>query len=141
MKHLVLLVSLALCVARPAGAQAPTTPTPFATPPPIGTPPPLGEPDVKRSGKYYVQVFLEENFKGRAFRVPAPVELINDRELKKLGIPNDSIQSMKIPAGVTVTLYDGANFAGKNQTYTGNVPILGEMRSVTSSLKTALQSK
>jgi len=96
---------------------------------------------VKRSGKFYVQVYLEENFKGRVFRVPVPSELINDTELKKLGIPNDSIQSMKIPEGVTVTLYDGAGFGGKNHTYTGNVPKLDDMRSITSSLKTQLPAK
>jgi hypothetical protein len=48
---------------------------------------------------------------------------------------------MKIPDGVAVILYDGAGFSGKNQTYTGNVPTLGDMRSITSSLKTALQAK
>ena len=48
---------------------------------------------------------------------------------------------MKIPPGVVITLYDGAGFGGKNQTYTGNVPTLGDMRSITSSLKTALQAK
>ena len=111
------------------------------TPAPSATPKPLGETEVKRSGKYYVQFFLEENFKGRAFRVPVPAELINDAELKKLGIPNDSIQSMKIPEGVTVTLYDGAGYGGKNKTFTGNVPKLDEMRSMTSSLKAQLPAK
>ncbi|HSI15358.1 MAG TPA: hypothetical protein VK961_25145 [Chthoniobacter sp.] len=111
------------------------------TPAPPATPKPLGETEVKRSGKYYVQFFLEENFKGRAYRVPVPAELINDAELKKLGIPNDSIQSMKIPEGVTVTLYDAAGYGGKNKTYTGNVPKLDEMRSMTSSLKAQLPAK
>ena len=111
------------------------------TPAPPATPKPFGETEVKRSGKFYVQVYLEENFKGRVFRVPVPSELINDTELKKLGIPNDSIQSMKIPEGVTVTLYDGAGFGGKNHTYTGNVPKLDDMRSITSSLKAQLTPK
>jgi hypothetical protein len=111
------------------------------TPTPATTPKPLGESEVKRSGKFYVQVYLEENFKGRVFRVPVPSELINDTELKKLGIPNDSIQSMKIPEGVTVTLYDGAGYGGKNHTYTGNVPKLDDMRSITSSLKAQLTPK
>lgn len=111
------------------------------TPVPPATPKLLGEAEVKRSGKFYVQVYLEENFKGRVFRVPVPSELINDTELKKLGIRNDSIQSMKIPEGVTVTLYDGAGFGGKNHTYTGNVPKLDDMRSITSSLKAQLTPK
>jgi hypothetical protein len=70
-----------------------------------------------------------------------PSELINDAELKKSGIPNDSIQSMKIPEVVTVTLYDAAGFKGKNQTYTGNVSKLEDMKSITSSLKAQLQPK
>jgi hypothetical protein len=134
MKHLVVLLltiaSLALTI--PAFAEDAAK---------GATPKPLGESEVKRSGKFYVQVFTEENFKGHTFRIPVPAELINDTELKKLGIPNDSIQSMKIPAGVTVTLYDGAGFGGKNQTYTGNVPALGDMRSLTSSLKATLPPK
>lgn len=98
-------------------------------------------PDVKRSGQYYVQVYLQESYKGKMVRVPVPAELINDNELKKLGIPNDSIQSLKVPAGVSITLYDGAGFGGKNQTYTENAPVLGDMRSITSSLKTVLLTK
>jgi hypothetical protein len=74
-------------------------------------------------------------------RVPVPAELINEKELQKLGIPNDSIQSLKVPAGVSITLYDGAGFGGKNQTYTANTPTLGDMRSITSSIKTALVGK
>jgi len=134
MKHLSLVLAAFCIVAFSAriSAQAPATPA---------TPKPFGETEVKRSGKFYVQVYLEENFKGRVFRVPVPSELINDTELKKLGIPNDSIQSMKIPEGVTVTLYDGAGFGGKNHTYTGNVPKLDDMRSISSSLKAQLTPK
>jgi hypothetical protein len=133
MKRFVLLLLCALAVwVGPVLAQNAT---------PGASPKPLGEPEVKRSGKFYVQVYLQENFKGPVYRVPVPSELINDKELKKFGIPNDSIQSMKIPEGVVVTLYDGAGYGGKNQTYTGNVPTLGDMRSITSSLKAALQPK
>ena len=135
MKRLVFLflaVVFAALWVRPAPAQTAT---------PAASPKPLGESDVKRSGKFYVQVYLQENFKGPVYRVPVPSELINDKELKKLGIPNDSIQSMKVPEGVTVTLYDGAGYGGKNQTYTGNVATLGDMRSLTSSLKAILPPK
>jgi hypothetical protein len=126
------LISVVLC-ARFAVGQSATPATPIA---PLG-----GETGVKRSGQFYVQVYLQENFKGPVHRVPVPSELINENEHKKFGIPNDSIQSMKIPEGVVVTLYDGAGYGGKNQTYTGNVPTLGEMRSITSSLKAVLQTK
>lgn len=135
MKHLLPAVLAALCIVALTSRTLAQTPTPSTTPKP------LGETEVKRSGKYYVQFFLEENFKGKAFRVPVPAELINDAELKKLGIPNDSIQSMKIPEGVTVTLYDGAGYGGRNKTFTGNVPKLDEMRSMTSSLKAQLTPK
>lgn len=103
--------------------------------------PKLGETQVQRSGKTYVQVYLEENFKGRAYRVEVPVELSNDARLKELGIPNDKIMSMKIPDGVTVTLYDGADFGNPSQAFTGKVPSLGAMKGVTSSLKTEFTAK
>jgi hypothetical protein len=104
-----------------------------ATPPP-GTPAP-GTPPVVRTGKIYIQVYLEENFKGRAIRVEAPCELNNDARLKELGIPNDSIMSMKIPDGVTVTLFAAAGFGGQSQSFTGKAATLGALKGQASSLK------
>src|SRR5882757_6722776 len=81
--------------------------------------PKLGEPQVKRTGKTFVQVYFEENCKGRAVRLEVPCELNNDARLKEVGIKNDSIMSMKIPEGVTVTLFAAAGFGGESASFTG----------------------
>ncbi len=103
------------------------------TPPPK---PPLGSaPGAKRSGKTFVEVYLQENFKGRAIRLEVPCELNNDVRLKEVGIPNDAIMSMKIPDGVTVTLYAASGYAGASQTFTGKAATLGDLKGQASSLK------
>ena len=90
---------------------------------------------VKRSGKTFVQVFSEENFKGKSFRLEAPGEY---PELTAAGVPNDSIRSMRIPAGFTVTVFDSNLLKGSGQTFTTDAPTLGEMNSMASSLRIAL---
>jgi hypothetical protein len=97
--------------------------------------PPLGSGGATRSGKTIVLVYFEENFKGKVVRLEVPAELANDAQLKKVGIPNDSIQSMKIPDGVTVTLWDNANYSGKTASFTGKAGSLGELKQAASSLK------
>jgi hypothetical protein len=102
--------------------------------------PPLGSASqVKRSGKTFFEVYLQENFKGRAIRVEVPCELINDAQLKTVGIPNDSIMSLKIPDGVSVTLFAAAGYAGASQTFTGKAATLGDLKSQTSSLKAEMK--
>jgi hypothetical protein len=100
---------------------------------------PLGETHVTRSGKMYVQVYFEENFKGKSVRLEVPCELANDARLKEKGIPNDSIQSMKIPDGVVVTLFDNAGFGGKSKSFTGKAATLDEMKGLASSLKAEIK--
>jgi hypothetical protein len=101
--------------------------------------PKLGETQVKRSGKTFIQVYFDENFKGKSVRVEVPCELNNDARLKEMGIPNDSIQSIKIPDGVTVTLYMAAGLGGKSQSFTGKAATLGELKGQASSLKAELK--
>lgn len=101
--------------------------------------PKLGETQVKRSGKTFVQVYFEENFKGKSAKVEVPCELNNDARLREAGIANDSIQSMKIPDGVTVTLYMAAGFQGKSQSFTGKAATLGELKGQASSLKAEMK--
>jgi hypothetical protein len=93
------------------------------------------EAPVKRSGKFYMQVYFQENFKGKAVRVEVPCELNNDARLKEVGIANDSIQSMKIPDGFTVTLYANAGFGGESAAFTGKAATLGNLKGQASSLK------
>ena len=64
-----------------------------------------------------------------------PCELENDVRLREIGIQNDSIQSMKIPDGVTVTLYVSAGYAGESATFTGKAATLGKLKGQASSLK------
>jgi hypothetical protein len=98
--------------------------------------PPLGSaPQVKRSGKTIVEVYLQENFKGRAIRLEVPCELNNGERLKEVGIPNDSIMSLKISDGVSVTLYAAAGYGGASQTFTGKAATLGDLKGQASSLK------
>jgi hypothetical protein len=123
MKTKLMLVSF-LAAAAVLGQS--TTPLPNSTP---------ATPAVKRTGKTFVQIYLQEDFKGHAIRVEVPCELNNDARLKELGIPNDSIMSMKIPDGVSVTLYAAAGFGGASQTYNGKVATLGDLKGQASSLK------
>ena len=97
--------------------------------------PKLGETQVTRTGKRFVDVYFAENFKGKSVRLEVPCELNNDARLKEKGIPNDSIQSMKIPDGVVVTLYANAGFGGQSKSFTGKVAMLGELKGQASSLK------
>lgn len=107
---------------------------------PAATPlPALGSETTQRSGKTFVLVYFEEDFHGKVVRLEVPTELANDAQLKKVGIKNDSIQSMKIPDGVTVMLWDNANYSGKTGTYTGKVPSLGDMKACASSLKATVK--
>jgi hypothetical protein len=101
--------------------------------------PKLGETQVKRSGKTYVQVFFEENFKGKVVRLEVPCELENDARLKEKGIANDSIESMKIPDGVTVTLFANGGFGGDSQAFTGKAATLGKLKGQASSLKAEMK--
>jgi hypothetical protein len=93
-----------------------------------------------RSGKYFVQVYFEENFKGKSVRLEVPCEIPNGELLNKRGIPNDSIMSMKIPDGIVVTLYAASGFGGASQSFTGKVPTLGELKGQTSSIKAELKA-
>ena len=88
--------------------------------------------------KVYVLAYLEEDFKGEAYRIPVPTEVPNSTQLVKvLGIPTDSIASLKVPDGVVVTLYDHSAYGGVSGRFTGNVPKLGKMKQLTSALKAA----
>lgn len=88
-----------------------------------------------RSGKYFVQVYFEENFKGKSVRLEVPCEVPNGELLKQRGIPNDSIMSMKIPDGIVVTLFAASGFNGASQSFTGKAATLGELKGTASSIR------
>jgi hypothetical protein len=93
-----------------------------------------------RSGKYFVQVYFEENFKGKSVRLEVPCEIPNGELLNKRGIPNDSIMSMKIPDGIVVTLYAASGFGGASQSFTGKAATLGELKGNASSIKAEVKA-
>ncbi len=51
------------------------------------------------------------------------------------GLADNTISSMRIPAGWRVTVYDGERFDGASATYTSDVPSLGRLDNSVSSLK------
>ena len=102
--------------------------------------PKIGETPVKRTGKTFVQIFFEENCKGRPVRLEVPCEHENFGRPNDTGIKNDSIMSMKIPEGVSVTLFDASGFGGPSQTFTGKVDTLGKLKGTTSSLKATMSN-
>lgn len=44
----------------------------------------------------------------------------------ELGIPNDSLSSMKIPSGMRVTLYEHENFRGRTKVFTSDTTYVGD---------------
>lgn len=86
-----------------------------------------------------VSFYLEENFKGRLRRMKAPQNFSGSAELKKEGIPNDSLLSMKVPAGVKVSVFDADNYGGDSLTFTeGDHATFGKMAHRISSMKVEL---
>ncbi len=57
-----------------------------------------------------ISIFSECNFKGLGFRLRAGKYLASDFE--KLGMPNNSISSLRIPRGFVVTVYENDFFRG-----------------------------
>ncbi|MES2508065.1 MAG: hypothetical protein V4599_15285 [Verrucomicrobiota bacterium] len=86
-----------------------------------------------------VSFYLEENFKGRMNRLKAPADFPGSAELKKVGIPNDSLLSMKVPAGVKVSVFDADDYGGDSMTFTeGEHATLGKLARRISSMKVEL---
>ncbi|WP_221067166.1 Cys-every-fifth RiPP peptide CefA [Methylomagnum ishizawai] len=47
-------------------------------------------------------------------------------DINDLSVGNDQISSLKVPAGVRVTLYEHANFRGRHWSYTQDTPWIGD---------------
>lgn len=88
-----------------------------------------------RSKRVVVKCYIEENFKGREYRIEGPAEY---RTAAAAGIPNDKLASMKIPDGIKVTLFGNDSFTGNSESYTGEVPNVGRMMGKTTSLTIAV---
>lgn len=85
------------------------------------------------AGAFSVVVYTGENFKGDRVRLRVPFEITGPQERQELGMENDSINSLKVPKGVEVILYDG-ELSGRSMKVTGDTPTLGGMRNTISSL-------
>lgn len=88
-----------------------------------------------RSKRVVVKCYIEENFKGREFKIEGPAEY---HTAATAGIPNDKLSSMKIPDGFKVTLFGNDDFRGNSESYTGEVPTVGRMLGKTTSLIVAI---
>ncbi len=83
--------------------------------------------------RFSVVVYEEEDFKGNQVRLRVPFEITGPQERKKAGIKNDSINSLKVPRGVEIILYDG-ELGGRFMRVTEDTSSLGGMRNTISSL-------
>ena len=83
--------------------------------------------------RFSIIVYEEEDFKGNQVRLRVPFEITGPQERKKAGIKNDSINSLKVPRGVEIILYDG-ELGGRSMRVTEDTPSLGGMRNTISSL-------
>lgn len=70
-----------------------------------------------------VTVYGDINYGGSA--VSLEVGEYNLSDMIAMGIPNDSISSLKVPFGYKVTAYQDANFAGEAKVYTSNTSWVG----------------
>lgn len=93
-------------------------------------------------GRPTVVLYVEANFKGRATRVKAPEDFPGSAALKEIGIKNDSLLSMKVPAGVRVSVYDADNYGGDSLSFTeGEHASLGNLANRISSMKIEMIEK
>ena len=49
-------------------------------------------------------------------------------DVKEMGLPNDSISSIKVTPGYRVIVYEHGNFGGRSRTFTSDVPCLADVR-------------
>lgn len=66
-----------------------------------------------------VQVFADCNYRGRSARLPAGD--YNLAQLQQLGLGNNDISSVKLPAGMSVTVYENDFLRGDSASATGDV--------------------
>ena len=80
-----------------------------------------------------ITVYYEKDFQGR--KADLPVGNYTQAELKKYGIDNNTISSVKVPVGLKVVLYKDDNFHGDQMTVLADAEELGRMHNNASSLK------
>ncbi|MDJ0616414.1 MAG: Vps62-related protein [Calothrix sp. MO_192.B10] len=78
----------------------------------------------------FVYIYEDVNFDGKSAEL-----LPGDYDMSSLGIPNDSLSSLKVPLGMKVTLYEHHGFAGRSKTFTHDTPRVDDFNDITSSIK------
>ena len=68
-----------------------------------------------------VEIFVECDFKGQSFLLEE-----GKYDIKDIGIPNDTISSIKVPKGYSITLYENVGFSGRSVTLTQDDSCLGD---------------
>lgn len=59
---------------------------------------------------------------------------VGEYNINELGIPNDTLSSLKVDPGFQITLYEHENFKGKTAIYTKDSPDVGKFNDKTSSI-------
>ena len=78
-------------------------------------------------------MYEEGDFKENQVRLRVPFEITGPQERKKAEIKNDSINSLEVPRGVEIILYD-SELGGRSLRVTEDTSSLGGMRDTISSL-------
>lgn len=80
-----------------------------------------------------VTVYVDANFEG----VSATLD-VGQYDWGQLGIPNDSLSSLRVPAGLRATLYEDTHFGGRSKTFAQDADYVGDdFNDITSSIVVA----
>lgn len=89
--------------------------------------------DVLKAGG--VLLYEHEQYEGRVFVLPPG----DYRFFGDVGIPNDLISSVRVPAGTILYAYDDRDLAGRFQAFTGDVPYVYDLSDRISSARVVRQ--
>ena len=76
-----------------------------------------------------ITIYEHASYGGRSRDLP-----VGSYDLAQIGLPNDSLSSLRVPAGLKVTLFQDAGFQGNSVTYTESSPSVGSFNDKTSSI-------
>ena len=68
-----------------------------------------------------VTVYVDANFHGASAALG-----VGRHDLEQLGIPNRSLSSLRVPAGMVATLYENTHFQGRSKTFTRDAVYVGD---------------
>ena len=80
-----------------------------------------------------ITVYLETNFGGKSVKLARGE--YNMQNLISLGVPNDSVASIKVDQGCTAVIYEHVNYGGRSMIITKDTPSLGVFHKILSSIK------